>query len=90
MTSWLPTYWEDVESNPDLRPPDLSAAVDVYSEWIDACDQVAKEAAGKETGARTFAASGSAARRGSEEDEDMNEELGIVDDDDDGEGDYDD
>ena len=25
---------------------DLSAAVDVYSDWIDACDAVAKEAAG--------------------------------------------
>lgn len=25
---------------------DLSAAVDVYADWIDACDAVAKEAAG--------------------------------------------
>ena len=28
---------------------DLSAGVDVYSDWIDACDTVAKEAAGNET-----------------------------------------
>ena len=34
--SWLITY----------SFPDLSAAVDVYSDWIDACDAVAKEAAG--------------------------------------------
>ena len=27
-------------------PTDLSAAVDVYSDWIDACDSVAQEAAG--------------------------------------------
>ena len=27
-----------------MRMPDLSAAVDVYSDWIDACDTVAKEA----------------------------------------------
>jgi transcription elongation factor Elf1 len=26
--------------------PDLSAAVDVYSDWIDACDSVAKDVAG--------------------------------------------
>ena len=26
--------------------PDLSHAVDVYSDWVDACDSVAKEAAG--------------------------------------------
>ena len=28
-----------------VRTTDLSAAVDVYSDWIDACDTVAKEAA---------------------------------------------
>jgi transcription elongation factor Elf1 len=27
---------------------DLSAAVDVYSDWVDACDTVAKEAAGRD------------------------------------------
>ena len=27
---------------------DLSAGVDVYSDWIDACDAVAKEAAGRD------------------------------------------
>lgn len=29
---------------------DLSAAVDVYSDWIDACDAVAKEAVGEAVG----------------------------------------
>ena len=29
----------------DLITTDLSAGVDVYSDWIDACDSVAKEAA---------------------------------------------
>jgi transcription elongation factor Elf1 len=28
-----------------LACPDLSAAVDVYSDWVDACDDVAKRAA---------------------------------------------
>lgn len=28
---------------PTLLPVDLSAAVDVYSDWVDACDAVAKE-----------------------------------------------
>lgn len=27
--------------------PDLSAAVDVYSDWVDACDTVAKDAANR-------------------------------------------
>jgi transcription elongation factor Elf1 len=31
-----------------LIATDLSAAVDVYSDWIDACDAVAKDAAGGE------------------------------------------
>jgi transcription elongation factor Elf1 len=31
--------------NTCLRQPDLSAPVDVYADWIDACDAVAKEAA---------------------------------------------
>ena len=30
-----------------MPPLDLSAGVDVYSDWIDACDAVAKDAAGK-------------------------------------------
>lgn len=28
-----------------LTPPDLSAPVDVYYDWVDACDAVAKDAA---------------------------------------------
>ena len=34
---------------------DLSAAVDVYSDWIDACDAVAKEAAGVSRDTAPFA-----------------------------------
>ena len=30
-----------------LHAPDLSAAVDVYSDWVDACDAVAKDAANR-------------------------------------------
>lgn len=31
-------------------PVDLSAAVDVYSDWVDACDAVAKDTADKYEG----------------------------------------
>lgn len=31
--------------------PDLSAAVDVYSDWVDACDAVAKDTANQYDGA---------------------------------------
>ena len=33
---------------------DLSAAVDVYAAWIDACDDVAKQAAAEEAADRRF------------------------------------
>jgi len=46
----------------------LSAAVDVYSDWIDACDAVAKEAAGQDDGPSSYAdlASGANGRRNSQ------------------------
>ena len=59
---------------------DLSAAVDVYSDWIDACDTVAKDAA-EPTGGR--GEEGVVRGRGE------SEGLGIVDDEvDDAEADY--
>lgn len=71
----------------DLGLVDLAAAVDVYSDWVDACDSVAKEA-NDETGGRDLPTahlqdarrrSGSGARDADEDD--------IVDDDlDDGYG----
>jgi len=38
----------------------LSAAVDVYSDWIDACDEVAREAAEAEADDRKFSTYGTA------------------------------
>jgi len=61
----------------------LSAAVDVYSDWIDACDAVAKDAVGRDQPAP------SNGRKGSEVGAGRDDDLGIDDDeDDDGEGDY--
>ena len=56
---------------------DLSAAVDVYSDWVDACDAVAKEDV-EERGGGGFAASRPAAGRPSggrarDEDEDIDD-----------------
>jgi transcription elongation factor Elf1 len=55
---------------------DLSAAVDVYADWVDACDAVAKEGGGE--AADDYAPTGSpvaagrpAARNRSEDDEDI-------------------
>lgn len=50
----------------------LSAAVDVYSDWIDACEEVAKEAADAEAEDRRFSnyATGTAAAGGDDEDHD--------------------
>ena len=48
---------------------DLSAAVDVYSDWVDACDQVAKETGGEpDEGLNSYAdlAGGAGGRRNSE------------------------
>ena len=33
---------------------DLSAGVDVYSDWIDACDTVAREAAGRDDQSQNY------------------------------------
>ncbi|KAI9700425.1 MAG: hypothetical protein M1836_002440 [Candelina mexicana] len=53
-------------------PVDLSAAVDVYSDWIDACDAVAKEAGESTTRENDYATRildvGPATRRGSDRD----------------------
>jgi transcription elongation factor Elf1 len=62
---------------------DLSAAVDVYSDWIDACDAVAKDAAGHDGGLPSHTTQHDSGRRGSLADDD-----GIIDDEEDGEADY--
>ena len=64
-----------------FRGLDLSAAVDVYSDWIDACDAVAKDEAG-----RNIAAVAQRARRDSL-DEDLEDDF-IENDEIDGEGAY--
>lgn len=81
------------ESEAHYRLPDLSAAVDVYSDWIDACDTVAKEAA---DASRTDApqsysdlAAGAGGRRNSDMQIDCHL-VAAVDDEEDGQGDYDD
>lgn len=45
---------------------DLSQAVDVYSDWVDACDAVAKDAADStaKSGGNTYAAASSRAQPG--------------------------
>lgn len=63
---------------------DLSAAVDVYADWVDACDAVAKEGGGEAAAdyapTRSPVAAGRpAARNRSEEDDD---DLGGAEDDD--------
>lgn len=67
---------------------DLSAAVDVYSDWIDACDDVAKKAAAEDNGATSSYALSAGGRKNSELGADREEDLGIDDDDEDGEADY--
>jgi len=69
----------------------LSAAVDVYADWVDACDAVAKED-GEERGgayapARAPAAGRSSAGRARDEDQDNDDDI-IDDEDDDGLGGY--
>ena len=71
---------------------DLSAAVDVYSDWIDACDAVAKEAAGlpKDNASSSYAdQSGMGGRRNMDMQIDKHS-MPAVEDDEDGQGDYDD
>ena len=41
----LPSYFDLIKLRLTATTTDLSAGVDVYSDWIDACDSVAKEAA---------------------------------------------
>jgi len=68
----------------------LSAAVDVYADWVDACDEVAKrhaaEGGGVDVGgAGSYRNTGAPARRqvagGDEEDEDPTEMDGFIEDD---------
>ena len=63
---------------------DLSAAVDVYADWVDACDAVAKEggvdAAGDFAPARSPVASGRPAARQRSEDDDDDLDGGVDDD----------
>ncbi|MCJ1248305.1 hypothetical protein MMC30_005522 [Trapelia coarctata] len=68
----------------------LSAAVDVYSDWIDACDAVAKEAAGKDDAPHSYPdfPGGGGRRRDSELDD--RHMVGVGEDDDNDQGDYDD
>ncbi|RDW70230.1 zinc beta-ribbon [Coleophoma crateriformis] len=63
----------------------LSAAVDVYSEWVDACDAVAKEGgAGDDLAPARQMGSG----RGIDRDRERESDNDIIDDDDDGAGGY--
>ena len=70
---------------------DLSAGVDVYSDWVDACDSVAKEAAGRDDAPHSYAdlATGAGGRRNSDMQIDRHL-VAAVEDDEDGQGDYDD
>lgn len=70
--SWL-RYQREAEQAANWDRLDLSAAIDVYSEWVDAADAVAQQA--MESEARTFKsaggrAGGSSRRIDEEEDED--------------------
>lgn len=72
--------------NFDLDASDLSAAVDVYSDWIDACDAVAKDAVGHEDGGQDYSGGsgvGSSRFARADDELEMNE-----DDEDDAEPDY--
>lgn len=48
----------------------LSAAVDVYSDWIDACENVAQQAAADDKKFSSYATSGPGAAAGGDEEED--------------------
>jgi transcription elongation factor 1 len=67
---------------------DLSAAVDVYSDWVDACDAVAKEDVGDRGGEYATSrptASRPGGGRAGDDDEDLED---LIDDDEDGGGGY--
>ena len=66
-----------------VRNPDLSAAVDVYSDWIDACDAVAKDRGGLDEGGRAYDGVGATSQHDVEADPDI-----LDDEDEDLEGDY--
>lgn len=72
---------------------DLSAAVDVYSDWIDACDAVAKEAAGASTYdaplSYTDPVTGAGGRRNSGSHIERHQLVAVVEDED-GQGNYND
>ena len=72
------------------RISDLSGAVDVYSDWIDACDAVNKDTAEKDNGHGSSPVGPGTGRRESDADANTNAELGIVDDEEDAEADYED
>jgi len=63
----------------------LSAAVDVYSDWVDACDAVAKDAEGGELEQGGYATSRAPARPKARDQDDEDDDL-IDDRDDDGYG----
>lgn len=65
----------------DPQSADLSAAVDVYSDWVDACDAVAKEA-DDEPGGGSYAPSRASKRpsAGRARDEEEEDDDDIIDD----------
>ena len=69
---------------------DLSAAVDVYSDWLDACDTVAKDTTSRDNSAPKHPLADGRIRSNSDIETDINARFGIVDDEEDGEGEYDD
>lgn len=56
---------------------DLSASVDVYAEWVDACDAVAKEADDRDFAPERAPArrQSGAASKGDEDDEDNDDDI---------------
>ena len=61
-----------------LRHLDLSAGVDVYSDWIDACDTVAKEAADTSTADDGFKSYGDLAAGNERRNSEMNIDRHLV------------
>lgn len=91
IVSWSPARVPLFEPFADSVTLDLSAAVDVYSDWVDACDAVAKEAEeGGGRGGGDYAPSSRPSARtsaGRARDEEEDDENDIIDDrDDDGYG----
>jgi len=84
-----PLDWKRISVNRRLL--DLSAAVDVYSDWVDACDQVAKDHGAEKGGNHELSrASASGGRQGAgraRDEEDDDNDI-IDDEDEDGAGGY--